>query len=110
MSKSGSHFSFLEVEIGIVERRYSESNADVVLDFVSVVWAYVAVLVPDERLDIENSLTICCALERTVRSAGDIVELRNVRTTSTLSNPAPSSPALVFPNNSRRLTKVYEHL
>ncbi len=61
MRISGSHFStFLPFDVlGNGERRYKDIRADVVLDFVSAVWAYVVVFDPVDKLLIENSRTIC---------------------------------------------------
>ncbi len=80
-----------------------------VRDLVSAVWAYVVVFDPAVKLDIENSLTICWDLERIERSAGVMREVCNARTTSTLSNPCPSSPSAFLLNKSRKFNSVFEH-
>ena len=112
MRSSGSHFSaFLAFGLwsGTGERRYKERRADVVRALVSAVWAYVVVPVPDERLLMLNSRTICWDLESTALSAGFTSELCSVRTTSTLSKPYPSSLSPFFPNSSRSCNNVFEH-
>lgn len=87
-------------------------NAEVARALVSSLCAYVE---PDEGVvlaldaesdDIENSRTICCALDRMVFSAGVMRSFLSVVTTLTLSNPYPSCPALDAANSCRSVNRV----
>lgn len=77
----------LDVDVGTGDSKYSVTRADVVLDFVSSVCAYVMEL---ESVLIENSLTTCWALARRFRSEGLIRSLRKVVITWTFERPSPS--------------------
>jgi hypothetical protein len=75
---NGMDTCLFDVDVGAGDSKYSVSSADVALDFVSSVCAYVA---EPESVLIENSRTICWALARRFRSEGLIRSFRKVVTT-----------------------------